>query len=111
MQSGKHDLAIQSLFLTGISQRLSAAAVFDFQLLKNRQGFGMLDDPIGDRRIKIARSHAASTLRNECPVFNPATKMTRATAPRKKIVSPGTRIQRSHCITSVCMNSGLRAYQ
>ena len=47
----------------------------------------------------------------ECPVLRPAIKMTKATAPRKKMVSPGTRIQRSCCMSGVCRNSLLRAYQ
>ena len=48
---------------------------------------------------------------NECPVRKPATKRTNATAPRKKIVSPGTRIQRTFCIIGDCQKSPLRAYQ
>jgi hypothetical protein len=48
---------------------------------------------------------------NECPVLRPATNTTRATAPAKNKVSPGTLIQRKLCIRSVFMNSLLRANQ
>lgn len=100
------------LFSTGIPQRFPSAAVINAQLLKYGQGFRIFDHPFGNGSLKIAGSHGFGvSLRNEWPVFSPATKTTSATAPRKNTVSPGTRIQRKVCMIGVCMNSLLRAYQ
>lgn len=105
-------LGRQSPLTTGILQRLAAATAVDPQLLKHAQCFWMLNDPVGDGGVEVALGHGElADLRNECPVFRPATNRTSATAPRKNTVSPGTRSQRRVCMTSVCMNSGLRAYQ
>lgn len=45
------------------------------------------------------------------PPRRPRMKADIATAPAAKMVSPITRSQRKVVMTSVCMNSGLRAYQ
>ena len=57
------------------------------------------------------RRPSAGPASNEWPVFSPAMNHTKLTAPRANMVSPGTRSHRSVCMTSVCMNSELRAYQ
>lgn len=91
----------------------------DFLIVPEQQNRSVLHD---GRELSVIRDfvefndscsvrHATHVFRNEWPVFRPATKMTKATAPKKKMVSPGTRSQRSVCMRSVCMNSLLRAYQ
>ncbi len=70
-----------------------------------------IDDAIEHRGFQQAFAHESSSFLSECPVFSPATNKTRATAPRKNTVSPGTRIHLNVCSKSVCINSLLRAYQ
>lgn len=59
-QSFENVLRWQSLLLAGISQRLTAAAIVDSQFSKHGKCFGMLDDPIGDRRIEVVFRHENS---------------------------------------------------
>lgn len=53
-QSRQDCLRIKPLLATRKPQRRPAAAGVDPQLLEHRQGFGVVDHPIGDGRIQVA---------------------------------------------------------
>ena len=105
-------MRVQPSLSTDCFQRPATAVIIDTELAHDRFYLRVIDQPVGHRCFKSTVRHAChSDFRNECPVLIPAMNNTSATAPRKKMVSPGTRIQRHVCIVGVCMNSALRAYQ
>ena len=96
-QPGQNRLGIQSQLQAQIPQRLTAAGIVDSQLLKHRQRSRMLDDPVGNRSIKVAGCHRVSAFQRRVAIVFRQLCVRQTQNARAKIVLVGSRMETLIC--------------